>query len=49
MIRSVCYGYHFARAPKIAVGVCAADPERVQAVGLLRGVPRESCTRTASF
>jgi hypothetical protein len=29
MIRSVCDGYRFARAFKIAVGVCAADPERV--------------------
>ena len=48
MIRSVCYGYHFARAPEIAAGVCAADPERVHAVGQRRGVPRESCTRTAN-
>ncbi len=48
MIRSVCYSYLFARAPKVTVGVCAADPERVHAVGLLRGVPRESCTRTAN-
>jgi hypothetical protein len=49
MIRSVCYGYHFARAPKIAVGVCAAEPERVYAIGLLHGVPSESCTRTANI
>lgn len=48
MIRSVSYGYHFACAPKIAVGVCAADPERVYAIGRLRRSPGESCTRTAS-
>jgi hypothetical protein len=48
MICSVCYGYRFACAPKIVVGVCAADPNRVYAVGRLRRSPGESCTRTAS-
>ena len=48
MICSVCHGYRFACAPKIVVGVCAADPDRVYPVGRLRRIPGESCTRIAS-